>query len=264
MFQTPVFSTGSSIDFAQSAPATAVRVGSGSNGQNGGYSADSGATWKPFGGNPAGSTKGSGSIAISADGKRFLWAPSDSGVLPSYSINNGTTWIASTGAPANLPVLSDRINPLTFYTYDRNAGTVYNSVDGGATFTVLETGVAKYGTLNVAYDAEGSLYLATPSGLFHTTKGATFAQINSVASAFAITEGAPRPNSAQLTLYLGGQVGTQAGLFRSTDGGLSWIRIDDAAHEYGYLNVIQGDLRVFGRVYLGTGGRGIIYADSAN
>jgi oligoxyloglucan reducing-end-specific cellobiohydrolase len=42
------------------------------------------------------------------------------------------------------------------------------------------------------------------------------------------------------------------------------VRIDDAAHEYGYVDTIQGDPRNFGRVYLGTGGRGIVYGDSPN
>ena len=261
-FANPSFGNGTSLDFAQTAPADIVRVGNGSNNQFGGYSTDYGTTWKPFATNPAGTTSGNGTVALSADGKTIVWAPGDSTAVTAYSTDNGTTWTASSGAPKNLPVFSDRVNPKTFYMYDRNAGTVYSSSDSGATFTVLQTGLAKYGALNVAYDAEGSLYLASPQGLYHASKGAAFAQISSVQNAFAVSEGAPRPNSAQLTLYVGGQVGSVSGIFRSTDGGASWIRIDDAAHEFGYINVIQGDPRVFGRVYLGTGGRGILYADS--
>jgi xyloglucan-specific exo-beta-1,4-glucanase len=77
--------------------------------------------------------------------------------------------------------------------------------------------------------------------------------------------GAPRSGSTTLTLYLGAQLTSQSGqLFRSTDNGASWVRIDDAAHEYGYTDTIQADPRIFGRVYLGTGGRGIVYGDSPN
>ncbi len=261
-FANPGFGNASSLDFAQSLPADMVRVGSGSANQFGAYSTDYGTTWKPFATNPTGTTSGSGTVALSADGKTIVWAPGDSTAVTAYSTDNGTTWTASSGAPKNLPVFSDRVNPKTFYLYDRNAGTVYSSNDSGATFTALLSGVAKYGVLNVAYDAEGSLYLASPQGLYHASKGATFAQLSSVQSAFAIAEGAPRTNSAQLTLYIGGQVGGVSGIFRSTDAGVTWIRVDDAAHEFGYIDVIQGDPRVFGRVYLGTGGRGIVYADS--
>jgi hypothetical protein len=264
MFQTPAFSTGTAIDFAQTLPLNVVRVGYGNNGQNGGYSTDGGATWKPFANSPTGTKNGAGSIAMSADGKTLVWSPTDKGVATAYSTDSGVTWTASAGAPANTTVLSDRVNPKTFYIYDRNAGTLFTSVDSGATFTSAQTGLSKYGSLTVAYDAEGSLYLGTYQGMYHAVKGASFQQITSVQSAYAVTLGAPRPNAAQLTLYVGGQVAGVAGVFRSTDNGASWIRIDDAAHEYGYINALQADERVFGRVYLGTGGRGIVYADSPN
>lgn len=51
------------------------------------------------------------------------------------------------------------------------------------------------------------------------------------------------------------------GLFRSDDGGATWTAISDEEHQFGGSNVISGDPRRHGRVYLGTGGRGIIYGD---
>jgi hypothetical protein len=266
MFQNPSESTGTSIDFAQSTPAFIVRVGNGNgNKQFGGYSTNSGAAWTPFPTNPAGTKNGSGSIAVSADSKTLVWSPGDTGVATSYSTNNGATWTASTGAPANLTVLSDRINPKTFYIYDGNHGVLYTSTDGGVTFASTLTGLPQYGTLNVAYDAEGSLWLVSYQGLYHATKGATtFTQVTGVQSGYSIVEGMPLPGSNILTLYLGGTVNSVPGIFRSTDNGSTWIRVDDAAHQYGYIEMLQGDPRVFGRVYLGTGGRGIIHADSPN
>jgi len=46
------------------------------------------------------------------------------------------------------------------------------------------------------------------------------------------------------------------------DAGLSWVRINDDKHQYGNIGeAITGDPRIYGRVYIGTNGRGIIYGD---
>ena len=59
-------------------------------------------------------------------------------------------------------------------------------------------------------------------------------------------------------------VGGQYGFYRSDDGaGASWMRLNDAQHQFGSLqgNYVAGDEAVFGRLYLTTGGRGYIYGD---
>lgn len=51
-------------------------------------------------------------------------------------------------------------------------------------------------------------------------------------------------------------------VLRSDDAGATWIRINDDQHQWGWTGeVITGDPRVHGRVYLGTNGRGIQYAE---
>ncbi len=82
---------------------------------------------------------------------------------------------------------------------------------------------------------------------------------------YHIGYGKAAPGSSHLTLYLDGTIGGAWGLYRSTDGGSTWIQINDSAHQWAGFTAVCGDMRTFGTVYLGTnGGRGIIWGTSAN
>jgi len=52
-----------------------------------------------------------------------------------------------------------------------------------------------------------------------------------------------------------------AGIYRSIDEGKSWLRLNDDQHQFGWIDHISGDPRLFGRVYFATGGRGIIWGE---
>jgi hypothetical protein len=60
---------------------------------------------------------------------------------------------------------------------------------------------------------------------------------------------------------LSGKVASVVGFFRSDDGGKSFVRINDDAHQYGGSNLIIGDPRVYCRVYLAGHGRGVLYGE---
>ena len=46
--------------------------------------------------------------------------------------------------------------------------------------------------------------------------------------------------------------------------GAAWTRINDDQHQWGWIGqVVIGDPRVYGRVYVGTNGRGILYGEPA-
>ena len=43
----------------------------------------------------------------------------------------------------------------------------------------------------------------------------------------------------------------------------SWVRINDDQHQWGLVLHVTGDPKVYGRVYVGTHGRGTLYGDPA-
>lgn len=180
------------------------------------------------------------------------------------------TWTASAGIPAGATVESDRVDPLTFYGFA--AGTFYASADGGATFTARATGLPAKG--NVRFKAvpgrKGDIWLSGGApdaayGLWHSTDGgATFTRVAGVEQADTVGFGKAAPGAAYPALYSSARIGGVRGVFRSTDAGASWVRINDDAHQWGWTGgAITGDPRVFGRVYVSTNGRGIVYGDTA-
>jgi photosystem II stability/assembly factor-like uncharacterized protein len=70
------------------------------------------------------------------------------------------------------------------------------------------------------------------------------------------------PGADYPSLYVAGSYRHQPGLFRSDDAGATWVRINDDLNQWGNrYTCIAGDPRIFGRVYVGTDGRGIFYGD---
>jgi len=261
MFTNPLIIDTTGLDFAQTAPNMVVRVGDGGGSQFGAYSTDFGTDWTPFS-SQAGSLSGGGSVAISADGKTIVWAPEDSGVA--YSTDNGAHWQASAGAPPEQGVISDRVNSKKFYVYNSLTGGLFISADKGATFTAAYSLLSTSGVLRASYAAEGDLWLAAPSGLFHSIdSGATFIQVGGPAQAFDVAFGKPANGATYPTVFVYGKIAGVDGVYRSVDLGATWTPVTDAEHQFGSINVIAADPNVFGRVYLGTSGRGIIYADPA-
>lgn len=259
----------SSMDFEQNTPTTVVRVTDGTYGATplGVISTDGGQTWTAFASMPS-RTKGGGTIAIASDGSSMVWATEDTSSVW-YSKDHGNTWTPSTGISPQAQVVSDRVKAGVYY--GLSDGTFTVSTDGGATFTTLQSDLPTNGVLNALPDAQANLWLTggwNGSPLYTntgTSASPDLTQVSGVQYAYHLGFGKPAPGSSQLTLFLDGQIAGQWGLYRSTDGGSTWIQINDAAHQWGGITAVCGDMRTFGTVYLGTGGgRGIIWGISAN
>jgi hypothetical protein len=265
-FTTPSLTSTTSIDYAELAPATMVRVGNTGSTGGVGISTTAGNTWWQ-GQVPAGVTSG-GNVALSADGGAIVWSPG--GLAVQVSTTFGSNWAAATGLPVGAVVESDRVNPSKFYALAN--GTFYVSTNKGASFTATAaTGIPVAARkFKAVYGREGDIWLAggsdtTTYGLWHSTdSGASFAKIPNVQKADNVSFGKAAPGKTYPALYIVAQVDGVRGAFRSDDIGTTWVRINDDQHQYGnWGDALSGDPRVYGRVYIGTNGRGVIWGDTS-
>jgi photosystem II stability/assembly factor-like uncharacterized protein len=262
------FGTGSGI--AQDAAGDLIAfVGqSGSKGA-GQYSTDGGTTWTQFATVPSTMSWGQGQVAVAADGSSIVWNPAD-GTTPIYTTDRGTTWTAVSGLPTGVAPVADSVNLNDFYAIDSSTGVLYRSTDGGKTFASAATGLtaASNDQLLAIPGHAGELYFAAQTGgLLHSTDGGTtWASVNSsqVTAAYTVGSGAAAPGSPYKTLYMVGTVNGVTGFYMSTDAGAHWTKINSSQQNYGWIPTIVGDPNHYGRVYLGTNGRGVLTINVAN
>jgi len=258
MYVNPVFGNTTGIDFAGLKPNVVARVGNSREGKFGAFSKDNGTKWKPFWQSPEPGGM-EGSIAVSSDGKTFLWAPR--GKTPAFSRNQGWSWKACAGLPVDVKPASDRVNPNQFYAYAE--GVLYVSTDGGATFHPAAKGMKGKGRARAVFGVEGEVWVACETGLYRSVNsGADVTALKDVSKAYAVGFGAGSVPGKHPAVYLVGVVKGIYGFFRSDNEGASWTRINDDQHQYGWgVEFVAGDEDVYGRVYIGTNGRGILYGE---
>jgi hypothetical protein len=281
-FQNPTCASGDAIDFAGKKPRVMARVGThpwdGTKLPRGAVSMDGGATWTQFKTEPQGSN-GSGSVAVSADGTVVFWAPKDA--MAARSTDGGAAWTAAKGlpdpvkvadwSPSSLRVAADRVNAKKFYAFESTEGHAYVSEDGGVTFAATSRGLTEvpdYGlavaSIQTVPELEGHIWITGGKHLFHSSdSGQTYAPVADVQESYAVGFGRAAPGRKYPAIYLSAKVGGVSGFFRSDDGGTSFVRINDDAHQFGGSNLIIGDPRVYGRAYVAPGGRGILYGEPA-
>jgi hypothetical protein len=280
----PIFTNTTGLDFAELKPAVVVRTGTPhqpGGGATAAVSADGGDTWKavtvPGTALPGarGQVAGGGPVlAVSADGGVLMAA----GNRVQVSRDLGVTWTECPRLPANSRPVADRAAPATFYVFDWSEGTVWTSTDGGATFDARRTeglsfrGAARgAGTggglprVQAAPGKVGDLWASASGKLYHSTDGGRqFAPVAAGVTVHQFTFGKAAPWRQEPTLFVAGRIGQGEGIYRSDDGGEVWVRINDDAHQFGgWPTVMAGDPRVYGRVYVGMNGRGIVYGDVA-
>jgi hypothetical protein len=284
LHRNPLLSNTNSLDYAGAAPAVMVRSGNTHQptvpDTSLAWSADGGASWQPLrvptGAAPAGTIPpertGDAAITVSADGTTFLVET----IQPLVTRDRGRTWQPVRGLPSRVRVTADKADARRFYAIDFTANRVVRSDDAGATFhRVASAGLP--GVLSSARTTNreaatplvavpgkaGALWLLVGDDLYRSTDfGEHWARATRDIAIARYGLGKAAPGSAWPALYAIATQGGTRGVYRSLDGGAAWARINNDAHRWGLrLRMVSGDPRRFGRVYVATDGRGIMYGD---
>jgi photosystem II stability/assembly factor-like uncharacterized protein len=247
------------------------------------YSSDTAKTWTKLPTPKA----GKGYTVLNADGSVILHR-AEVGNTQYRSADKGVTWTTVTGLDgqsSTCRIIPDPVDPKIMYVLDQQ-GWFMVSTDAGSSF-------AKRGRISddakSLYQNSSSLMLAVPgkkghlwipldqyqlwqpggysrNGLALTEDGgATFTRFSSVNACVAVGLGKAAPGKDYFTLYIWGAANNgPIGIYRSTDKGATWERINDDTHQFGGPgngNFVVGDYNVYGRVYMSSVGRGLIYGE---
>ncbi|HOX50675.1 MAG TPA: hypothetical protein PKY05_04255, partial [Fibrobacteria bacterium] len=249
-------------------------------------SSDLGKTWTRIPKVPA----GKGMTAMNADGSVYFHRAEMASSIY-RSADGGSTWAKLSGIDEgqtqNSPLIPDPVDPKVLYVMDAQ-GKMWVTPDAGATFakvgSVQDESKGLYqassGKMAAMPGTSGELWIPldqmqswvpggyTKNGLAYTTDGGkTYTRIDTslVQICIAVGLGKAAPGAAYPTIFLWGAAGHGAvGMYRSTDKGASWMRINDAAHQFGGVGngqLVRGDWNVFGRVYMSSAGRGLVYGE---
>ena len=289
----PIFINTNNIDYAARAPNVVVRSGTHEahakvRTATLGYSTDYGKTWKPLYAPPPKDYVElapdkipynysdpfiNSAIVTSADGKTFVVMTPGTPVL---TRNRGKSWVKVKGLPPTGRPVPDRADPKRFYAVDFDKSVVYVSNDGGLSFKPqLTLGLPSDikadmphwreapWPLIAAPGRKGDLWFISQGRLFHSLNGGkSFAEVKSDLAVFTFDFGKAAPGKRYFTLYAIGTKDGVSAIWRSEDEGQSWLRLRDARHEYSRVwRCIAADKNIFGRVYVGTDGRGIVYGE---
>jgi len=235
----------------------------------------------------------SGWVAMSPDTRNLVWSIADMIELPIasviYSKDQGQSFAKTLVYDTNgqivtegrLKVFSDRMNSEIFYGFGENS-KMYISRDGGATFYQKTISAAfpkvEFGIIDTKNKTEirgeagksGVFYMAVSEGglwkyIYDMEKDEIRLQKLSQGKdpVYRVGLGLLSKNSNYMkdnkALYFCGAIDGEYGFYRSFDEMNTVERINTDRQMFGEINSIDGDCRTFGRFFIATGSRGVLY-----
>ena len=236
-----------------------------------------------------------GWIALSPDCDHLVWSIADNIELPMrtmiHSEDGGKSFkcceiynlenkrINHRG----MKVFADRMNSRLMYGFD-SEGSIYISKDSGASFKEYPVNQQLKGVNFALIDCanqteirgesgkEGIFYMALrEKGLWKMQYDAREDQLSLKKLSdedeiiYRIGLGVIRPNGDYFkedkALYICGDLKGGYGFYRSLDEGKTWVKLNTEHQMFGDINSIEGDSRTFGRFFIATGSRGVLYGE---
>lgn len=278
-----VFSGGWSLDYASSNPSFIAGIANWGSTDISGFSEDGGRSWHQFRSKPA--WKQGGCIAV-ATPSNIVWVSGNNGI-PYFTKDGGSTWKVAPNLPTDgwifayylkrRIVVADRVNIGTFYLYNSKHG-LYRSTDGGDHWSLVYGGeIAPWSGFSARLRATpghaGHLWFTSgpqsgqhpaPFGFFKrsTDGGRTWHNLPHVLEVVDFGFGKPKRAGEYPAIYIVGWVNNRFGVWRSDDQAVSWINIGDRPDDnIDSIVAVNGDMNVYGRVYVGFHGSGFAYGD---
>jgi photosystem II stability/assembly factor-like uncharacterized protein len=216
------------------------------------------------------STANNGWCAVSADGKIIVITPS--GSHPFYTLDKGVTWTEIPGITANnVRFFADFEKENVFYANTGNSlyTYIYNETTTTFDYTTVAMPGAYNNRLTIVPGLEGEIWYPRNTGGLGRVRQAHQVPVIETLSLNLVTcvgVGKAAPDKTYCSLYIWGkpQSSDPTGIYRSDDEGINWVRINDDSHQFGgpgNAQFVKGDMNVYGRVYMSTIGRGVVYGE---
>ena len=231
--------------------------------------------------------RNAGWCAVSSDEETIVWCVADGDELPIdcvvYTTDRGYTWAQSVvinrpTAAHTMKVIADRVTPGLFYGFG-NDSLLYVSRDGARHFQQVQSpedfprvemgGIDNNMSVEIrAESGKNVVWLATGSGGLWRVDYSSESEIPIFRrvtpegdSVFKQGMGKAEREGGCPTMYINGILNGEYGFWRSSDEGASFARINTSKQMYGDIRSITGDPRLYGRVYIATGSRGVLWGD---